>query len=96
LKQNEEGITSKEIIDEWDTKTLFRKTTSTTTIIYKMFEEEEFIGNHIKFRDVIKEKIVIMMEISRKLNEQLKQFTPTKQEYFDDPDDPPIPKIETY
>jgi hypothetical protein len=45
--------------------------------------------------DVIK-KIVIGMEIARKLNEQLEQSTTTKQEYSNDSVDLSIPKIETF
>jgi hypothetical protein len=94
VKDNEWGITREEIM-EWDPEKLFRNTRSITTIVYPEYEKEEYISNHIKYMGVIKEKIVITMEIARKLNKQLEQFTTTKQEYFDDPDDPPIPKIET-
>jgi hypothetical protein len=82
-------------MNEWDTVTLFKKTFPITTHVCKLFEEEIFISNQIKYMDVIK-KILIMMEIAAKLSEQINKFQTTKQEYFDDPDDPPIPRIEMF
>jgi hypothetical protein len=61
--------------------------------IFFLFKNEGFIENVSDFATEIAEILGIISTIMSKLIEQLIQLN-TKREYFDDPEDPPIPKIE--
>jgi RNA binding exosome subunit len=89
----DEGKTMDDM-EEWNVLELFTNMAPMTIMMFKMYESEGFIGNCGEYLDVINEKFKIMGKITVKLLEQLMQFESTIHEYFDDPDDPPVPRIE--
>jgi hypothetical protein len=93
LEDNHDGVTSLKETENWDMVTLFSRTFSRTADYLFLLQRENFIESADAFSKEIIDTLVIIAAIMTKLIEQLIQLN-TKQEYFDDPDDPPIPRIE--
>jgi hypothetical protein len=95
LETNKDGISDMEQTKEWDTATLLDNTLTASRQIYKMVKEDGLIDNVEEYIDTIVDTLVIANKIGRSLEKQLKE-TPKERKviYHEDPDDPPIPKIE--
>jgi hypothetical protein len=93
METNKDGITSFDEMEEWNPDTLFIKTYSIERDYLLFLEKEEFIGNAAEFAWTIAETIDILKVITEKMMMYFDNLDTHKQEYLEDSDDPPIPRI---
>jgi hypothetical protein len=89
IKNSEDGITNSGELEKCNAIELFWEMFPRKIKFPDVMGEEEFIGNVRHFMETLD----ILFEINVKMTEYFSSLKIYKQEYFDDPDDPPIPKI---
>jgi hypothetical protein len=93
IEQNQDRVTSIEGTESLDYNKLFEKTYPWMKSYLIILEREEFIGNATEFVKAILETLTLLNYITGELMEYFDNLDTHKQEYFDDPNDLPIPGI---
>jgi hypothetical protein len=62
-----------------DAKSLYLGTKKTLKIISEIYQEEGLIDDYVKFMGIVEEKIILMIEITKKLIEQIENIETVKQ-----------------
>jgi hypothetical protein len=93
LKENQDGITDMEQTESWDYVKLFQKTIHYETSYLTNLEMEGIIGDKVKFAEEIAKPLYLLEFIVTRIVKYFIDLKPIKQEYFEDPDDPPVQRI---